>query len=444
MKNIKYIYLVLVLFFAASCEIEERVNPNGPNLGAFTENPSQQDLDLLIAGLEARSRDGLGAFITATGTIAREHYFFNSSDPTTLETLPGKEGATLTGSEPQLTGTLFARYQAIKSADFILNGLDNTSASFTAAEENGYRGVANTFKALMLLDPIGLLNDNGIRIDNSDPEDLGPYVSKAEAFAAIRSILDEGFNQLQSAEFLFQLSPGFANFDTPETFAEFNRAVAARAAVRSGDYAGALTLLSDSFLDLEGDLAAGPKRVYGNSGFEIQNPIFKAPQQSGDQYIVNDRMISDIEAGDTRISKFVERNDPVARDGLNGTHESAVYATATSPIDHIRNEELVIIFGEASIQAGSLDDAVTAFNVLRTAYGLPAYSGAVAADDLVDEMFYHRTYSLFSEGHLMFDLRRYDRLSADFLPIDREGDIIHFEFPIPPFENPAGGSTTGG
>ena len=208
MKNFKYIYLLLVLCFAASCEIDEIENPNGPNLGAFVENPSEQDLNLLVAGLEARARDGLGAFITATGTIAREHYNFNSSDPTTLETLPGKDGATLTGSEPQLTGTLFARYQAIKSADFILDGLDNTSASFTQAEENGYRGVANTFKAMMLIDPIALLNNNGIRIDNSDPEDLGPYVSKAEAFAAIRSILDEGFNQLQSAEFLFQLSSG--------------------------------------------------------------------------------------------------------------------------------------------------------------------------------------------------------------------------------------------
>lgn len=434
MKKLSLIYLLSLVFIFTGCEIDEVPNPNGPNLFDFLENPSQQDIDLLVAGLEARARDGVGGFITATGTISRELYFFNSSDPTTTETLPGKDGATLNGSEPQLTGTVFARYQAIKSAEFILDAVEVTSAVLTEAQRDGYRGVANTFKGLMLLDVIGLLNSNGVRVDVRDPENLGPYLSRTEGFNAIRSILDEGFNQLQGGEFLFQLSPGFAGFDTPETFAQFNRAVAARVAIHQEDYAGALTLVQASFLDIAGELTAGPTRVYGNSGFEVQNPIFKSPQQSGDQYIVNNRMISGIEAGDTRINKFRLRNDPVGRDGLNGTHEIALYAKATSPKDHIRNEELVLIYAEANIQQGNFADATTALNAIRNAYGLADYAGDSTEAELIDEMLYNRAYSLWAEGNAMFDLRRYGRLNDTFLPIDREGDVIHTEFPIPPFE----------
>ena len=49
-------------------------------------------------------------------------------------------------------------------------------------------------------------------------------------------------------------------------------------------------------------------------------------------------------------------------------------------------------------------------------------------------MLYNRSYSFWAEGHTMFDLRRYNRLNDTFLPIDRVGDIIHTQFPIPPFE----------
>ncbi len=434
MKKLSLIYLLSLVFIFTGCEIDEVPNPNGPNLFDFLENPSQQDIDLLVAGLEARARDGVGGFVTATGTISRELYFFNSSDPTTTETLPGKGGATLNGSEPQLTGTMFARYQAVKSAEFILDAVDVTSAVLTEAQRDGYRGVANTFKGLMLLDVLDLLNTNGIRVDVRDPENLGPYLSQTASFSAIRDILDEGFNQLQGGEFLFELSSGFDDFNTPATFAQFNRAVAARVAIHQEDYAGALTLVQTSFLDIAGDLTTGPKRVYGNSGFEVQNPIFKSPQQSGDQYIVNNRMITDIQAGDTRINKFRLRNDPVGRDGLNGTHEISLYASATSPKDHIRNEELVLIYAEASIQQGNLADAITALNAVRNAHGLADYAGAGVEADLIDEMLYNRTYSLWAEGHAMFDLRRYGRLNDTFLPIDREGDVIHTEFPVPPFE----------
>ena len=433
MKTIRIIKLLGAILLLFSCSLDEVPDPNQPGVDSTLDSPTEETLNFLIQGLESKARSGVGGFITATGSIARELYDFNASDPTTTATLLGRDGAVLTGSEPQLTGTIFARYQAVKNADFVLEAVEITPG-ITDEQRRGYRGAALTYRGYMLLDVLSLLGTNGVRVDITDPNNLGPFVSEDEGFQAIRDLLDEGFAELQNAEFSFVFSEGFEDFNTPETFAQFNRAIAARVAIYQEDYAGALTLLDDSFLDLNGDITVGPKRIYAQGGTELLNPIFKAPQQSGDQLIVHNRFINDIQAGDTRINKFRLREDPVARDGLNGTHEIDLYESATSPIDHIRNEELILIYAEANIQQGNFAEAVMALNVIRNAHGLGDYAGAVAEPDLINEMLYNRSYSFWAEGQTMFDLRRYDRLNDTFLPLDRPGDMVHIQFPIPPFE----------
>lgn len=422
----------LALLFSA-CTLEEIPDPNGPSLSGTLSNANAETLNFLVTGLEAEVRNGRGGFITATGTIARELYDFNSSDPTSTVALLGKDGSPLIGTEPQLTGTMFARYQVAKSADFILQALEG--ATITDAQSDGYRAIAITMRAYALTDVLMLLNSSGVRLDIDDPNNLGPWVSRADGFTAIRQLLDDGYNALTGSEFAFALSSGFAGFDTPATFGEFNRAVAARVALYAGDYDGARTLLGDSFMSMSAaDLAVGPKRFYAQT--EILNPIYKTPQQSTDQYVVHDRMISGLRAGDTRGAKFRTRDAASPRDGLNGTHEIAVYADPTDPIDHIRNEELILIWAEANIMSSTPDfqAAEDALNILNGAYGLANYAGAQNVTELMDELIYHRTYSLFAEGHAMFDLRRNDLLNSTYLPIDRTGDLVHTEFPIPPFD----------
>ena len=119
------------------------------------------------------------------------------------------------------------------------------------------------------------------------------------------------------------------------------------------------------------------------------------------------------------------------QDGLNGRYEIALYESSTSPIDIIRNEELVLIYAEANINRGNLEEGVRALNIVRNAASIGDYEGAMTQEALIDEMLYQRRYSLWGEGHQMFDLRRYGRLNADFLPIDREGDDVFMQFPIP-------------
>mgnify|MGYP000744786300 FL=1 len=61
------------------------------------------------------------------------------------------------------------------------------------------------------------------------------------------------------------------------------------------------------------------------------------------------------------------------------------------------------------------------------------YTGPTTTDALTEELLRQRRYSLWSENHRMFDLRRYNM--SDMLPIDRAGDQIFNVFDIPLSEN---------
>ncbi len=422
-------FLCLLLFAASSCEIEEQFDPDGPSIASVLNNATPAELNLLATGIEATMRNGYASYVTASGTIARELYIFDA-DPRNTTDLLGKENLTLDANTFYITGPFASRYQVVKTANILLEAVDNTSL-VSEAEKQGYRAFANTIKAYMLSQVLDMLGSNGIRLDVSDPENLGPFVSEEASYDAILSLLDQANSTLNGAAFSFTLSSGFEGFDTPETFGAFNRAIAARVAVHAARYQQALDYVNASFLDLEGDLQTGPEHVYSTSAGDLLNPLYKAPGQSGDQIVVHPRIITGATAGDQRLSKFRERLQTDGQDGLNGQFETALYASATSPIDIIRNEELVLIYAEANINLGDLEEAVRALNIVRTAAGIGEYEGEVTRDALIDELLYQRCYSLWGEGHRMWDLRRYDRLNATFLPIDRTGDDVFTQFPIP-------------
>ena len=430
----KYYYIFLFgLFLLGSCDIEEQVDPNAPSLNSVGADASIVELNLLVNGIQSSMRNGFGTYVTSAGSIGREFYKFDA-DPRNTEDLLGKEGATLDNNTFYLTAPYNSRYRCIKNANTLLEAIANTDAP-TSNEKNGYSGYAKTIQALMYWQVLNMLNDNGIRFDVSDPENLGPFISKSEAQSAILNLLDEANSELSNASFAFTLSSGFEGFDTPAAFQSFNRALAARFANSFGQYSNALSLLSGSFYNPTGDLDLGANMTFSTASGDITNPIFKQAGQSGDQLVVHNNVISDIESGDARIAKFRERLEQVSLDGLNGSHETALYASTESSISIIRNEELILINAEANINQGNLDNAIASLNVIRNAHGLSDYSGASTEDALIDEMLYQRRYSFWGEAQRMYDLRRYSRLNSDFVPLDRTGDQIFSQFPIPLAEN---------
>lgn len=414
-----------------SCSFDEQVDPNNPSLEGVLTNASKNQLNNLVVGVESSMRNSLAIQTTGSGTLARELYLFDA-DPRNTGDLLGKNGGTLDNNSFYSTAPWAGRYTAIKNANILLEAVENTDA-VTDTEKQAYRGFAKTIQAYELIQVLKSYGE--ARIDVADTENLGPILDFDAAMDQVRALLDEAQSHLNSAgsEFPFPLA-GFDGFETPSGFLEFNRAVAALAAVYDGDGSAALTALSNSYLDLNGNLNVGPKHVFSLVAGDQANGLFKIQDNNGDQIIVHPSWIADAEAGDTRVDEKTSlRANPTTQDGLGGDYQTDLYESNTSPIDIIRNEELILLYAEASIMTNNLGDAVTALNIIRNSASLPDYAGPVTADALTAEMLQQRRYSLWAENHRMFDLRRYGL--SNTLPTDRPGDVVYNEFPVPLSEN---------
>jgi starch-binding outer membrane protein, SusD/RagB family len=427
--------IITLLAPTASCNFEEQIDPNGPSLSGVILNASVAQLNNLAVAVEASLRLNFEVGNTASGTMARELYLFDADPRNTIDLL-GKNGTVLDNNTFYTTAPFFGKYICVKNANILIESANNSNSA-NAEQKAGYNGFAKTIKALQLIEIIRLYDQ--ARVDVSNPDNLGPFLAKAQALAEITSILNDAVTDLNNAgdDFPFALSIGFDGFDTPETFKLFNRAVAARASLYAENWNQVLTDLGNSFFDIDGSFTTGPKMIFSTAGGDLTNGMFKTPGQNGDQIIVHNSFIDDAEDGDTRITaKTAVRVNATSQDGLNGTHETRLYASNISPVSIIRNEELILIYAEAKIRlggAGNFGDAENALNVIRNAYDLPDYGGALDEPSLRSEMLKQRRYSLWGEGHRMFDLRRYNL--SNTLPIDRAGDVVYNVLPIPITEN---------
>jgi hypothetical protein len=432
MKNIYIkVFFFALIMVVAGCELEEIDNPNAPTVESFDEGASQADIQLLAAGIEAVMRNDLEFHYDTMSILAREYYDLSGVDPRyTGELLKGP----LDNNGFLTTRAFAAWYKVVKGANVLLNAVENSEAGFSDADKNGYYGYANTMKAYALLMVLNRQYENGIRLDVADPDNLGPIVGYSEALTGIRAVLDEGFVNLANSgdAFDYDLSSGFDNFDTPSSFAQFNRAVAVRVALYQGNLAEVRTLLNGSFFDLNGDLNLGVASVFGLTGNDIANAQFHVPNQSGQEFMIHDSWVADSEAGDTRVDEksILFETGTVTFDNLSADYQIAVYDSNVDPVFMIRNEELILIYAEAQVDNDPAM-AVAAINRVRNEAGLSDYDGPTDATSLIEEILNQRRYSLLAEGHRLVDLRRLGRLNENYVPLDRDGDNILDSFPTP-------------
>ncbi len=437
MKILNKISILIVAgLLTTSCTVEEFSDLNGPEVGSLVEDLSRGDLQDLVGGVFYSMRIGLGNYYDDTGVIGREFYRFSSSDPRLTADLLGRENAILDNNTFYITTPWAARYRTVKNVNIILEALDNSTADFSEAELNATKGFLKTIKAHELLMNLNLTDENGIRLDVSDPENLGPVVSKSEALAAIRALLEEGASNLAAGgdSFPFSMTAGFDGFNSPSSFLEVNKGFSARVAAYQEDFPAVLNFLEDSFLELNGDLYEGIYYVFSEDQNDLINPVFFPQNASAAGVrIVQPSFITDAEAGDDRVdSKTSLRDETITFDGLSGDYDFLVYKSRTESIPIIRNGELILLYAEANIYSNP-DEAVKALNIIRNAASLPDYNGANTEAALIDEMLTQRRYELYGEGHRWIDARRYDILNT--LPIDRTGDDVFTQFPIPLTEN---------
>jgi hypothetical protein len=94
-------------------------------------------------------------------------------------------------------------------------------------------------------------------------------------------------------------------------------------------------------------------------------------------------------------------------EGFASDIEPKVYAGITSPVPMIRNEELILLYAEASYFTGATGQALDAINAVRTISGGLTARGAFAdAADFRTELLAQRRLSLLFEGHRWVDNRR--------------------------------------
>lgn len=441
----------------AGCDDFDVRNVNAPTEENLTGDPSRATLARTAIGIQTQAFNDVGGEIQQFGIYGRELYNLLGNDP--RETGEEIRGPQDPGG--RAGGSWGGKYQAIRTANSFLTALENTTV-MTEAEKRASAGFAKTNKAWHLHRLAVRSGPTGLPIDvnrgiNDEP---APFVSAADAMAEASRLLDEAYADLQAggAEFPFTFVPGYTGFTTPATYAQFNRALAAKVLVHRATFADcgtcwaeASTAISQSFVTTAGlpqSLATGVYYGYTGTANELTNPVTEAI--TSNRYWVHPSVVSGAQLRgngepDLRLTtKTLEVEGGRELNELTASHKPVLYNSATdraapdvgADIPWITNEELLLLRAEIRWNTNEKAGAIADLNLVREhAGGLPATTLTAASPDdaFVTELLYNRLYSLmFTQGVRWVDARRYDRLGT--LPIDRAGDVVHPNMLIPAAE----------
>lgn len=429
------------------------MNTNAPTVDRLTDAPTR--------GILASAATGI--FDNAFNDVATEIQYY---------ALYGREGYNLQGNDPRETGEQIrgpqdptgrnsaiwtGQYSAIRHINTYLSALPN-APDLSEAEVRASAGFAKTLKAWHYHRLAVRTGELGIPldVDRSIDDEPAPFVSFSAAMEAVSELLDEALADLRAggSAFPFAMAPGFEDFATPEDFAKFNRALAAKVLVHRATFVGctscwaeASAALDASFVTdagLPGSLDLGVYYGYTGVAGEIGNPV--AEPITNNRYWVHPSIVTGAQdradgSPDLRFTrKVTEAPAPRTLNDLTGTHKPTLYNSAVDPtepdpsadIAWIDNEELLLLRAEIRWHTGDQPGAVADLNLIREhAGGLEPIAIAAGDDEaFIDELLYNRLYSLmWAQGTRWIDARRYDRLHT--LPIDREGDSVYTNMLVP-------------
>lgn len=429
--------LVALALTVAGCSFDI-ANPNTPDV--IGPDPSRSVVAATANGILIATRSDVGDWALDGGILGREAYRFDGSEPRyTGELMHGPLDA---GSRAFGGDHWLEEYAAIRTANDLLAAI-NTASALSAEEQAATSGFAHTLQAYNFLIVLDAHRQDSIPIDvgtdvNAPP---APFVSNADAYAHVVSLLDGAAAELQAGggAFPFPLPSGFTGFNTPASFVKFNRALRARVAVYQGDYAGALTALAASFIDPLQPLSLGVYMDFSAGTGDFTNPLALDPVSGTNVAHPSLGAEAQLQPGgapDARLtSKVVTLPASRSADNLSTTLGWIRYPSPDTPIPLIKNEELILLRAEANIGLGDLGTALIDINLVRTTSGglapLAAFADQTTA---ITELLYNKRYSLLYEGaHSWIDYRRYNR-TADLEGFDRPGDVIFATLPIPASE----------
>jgi hypothetical protein len=421
---------------------------NNPSLADLQNHPTAVSIGAACTGLLAGNRRNHAAengYIVILGVLGREAYNFDQADPRYVDELLA---GTLDQASPFGGNFWGGPYANTRLASIILQALDKVD-DLSDANKAAIRGFADTIVALDLLEVIATHDSNGAVIDiDFDPlGPLPPIVDKATTYAEIVRRLEVGKTELAAGGdvFPFAMTKGFAGFDTPATFATFNRAIRARVAAYMTDYPAVLAALGESFIDdnpATADFNEGVYYSYSTKPGDTPNALIN-PNIYVHPSIAMDALKTPAGVPDARFQRKV---GPAKQPGTSGERSSELafnklYPDPESSVPLIRNEELILLKAEALFFTGSTGPAVAELNIVRTGSGrLAPLTGTPDQPTFIAELLYEREFSLLFEGHRWIDVRRLNRLAvlpifvahdADMNPVP---DTLNVRFPIPTAE----------
>ncbi len=435
LPGIAAIVATLSLLPTTACDLDVP-DLNNPGLEDLQENPTRAGVSAACTGLligNRRNRAQANGYIALLGILGREAYNFDQADPRFIgELLKGP----LQGGSPFGGNFWTGPYANIRLANIVQTAVEKV-ADFSPAEKAAIRGFSKTIEATDLLevavtrDTIGGVVDTDRALDGG----LGAVVGKDQMFDAIVALLDEADMDLAMGgdEFPFALSSGYAGFDDPQGFAQYNRAIRARVAVYLKDYDTALTALADSFIDdmvtTVDELQVGVYHAYSTgAGDQVNNLI--NPNLFAHESFRDDAQMNGMNPDQrlTRKTRVVAMGG--SAQGLSSDLKYTIYGSNQAPVPIIRNEELLLLRAEARFETGNVTGAMEDLNLVRTVSGsLPPIAGTPNQADFITALLYERRYSLAFEGHRWIDLRRFDRIMD--LPLDMPDHVRNVRFPLP-------------
>jgi hypothetical protein len=433
----KSIVVLGAAFAIAACEPDLTVpNLNNPSVGG---SASRSSVVATAQGLLGNARGMSMGTVGTFGIWGRELYTLAPEEPRPLQdNLVGPRDPLSSGS-----GAGF-NYGTLVEVRELLNALDGVGG-MTDQEKEGIRGWAKTVAAFAYSQTAMVYPESGapIRPPANPTGELEPIATAQELYGEAVRLFDEAYQHLQNAgsTFAFGLTEGYDGFDTPQTFAELNRALKARALKYSGDFQGTLTALGQSFIDASAPLELG---VYHNFFAEdaLFNQFFSPRTGYVHPRILDEAQVKANGQPDDRAVQKTVATETFTMAGITVTEKPNVFPENTSPFPWITNEELLLLRAEARLATGDAAGALSDVNVVRTqAGGLPAVSG-LSGDALLTEILYNKLYSLlYLGGFSYFDARQYDRL--DDLPRALPSHVVFDRINWPAQECVARVMTTG-
>ena len=439
-NTLKTLAALAVIALGSGCAIFKDYdvpNYNAGSLEGLEQNPTPTTLSTAANGMIYATREDQEFNVIILGSLGREGYSLSPSDRgwqnnlSTMNSTSFYTSALVDWTDP---------YISIRMGNVILKALD--ASTLTDAQKAGVRGFVKTMQAYNYLTVIIARDSSGAALDVDRPlSEMAPIATRDQVYTRINQLLDDGKTALQAAggSWILNLPPGFSpTFNSPTTFLTLNRALRARTAVYTQDYATAITALSESFIDSVGSLRVGAYLNFSsNSGDRTLSWLYDPTGEAlrGQPTFLTDAQTRADATPDLRVTTKTQMKPLKKFMNLGSTFRYTVYDVSPgAPITFIRNEELILLRAEARWKTGNPTGAMNDINLIRTKSGgldpIASFPGDAAFQV---ELLYNRRYSLVWEGGFRWiDARRFGFLGS--LPVDRAGDKRFSRIQIPQSE----------